>query len=459
MEFKKGSGAFLGKGCLTPFFFVLLLAAFSGCSPVTYPEERCREALQEIALKEYKIPHIDVEFVGTTLGVYLPLNELFALDFKEAIMSGKVTDMESLFQPTEAAIDKVEDVLFSMSRVMLSTDKKIDFYYLQATDVEKSGMELVFTGQIDDVKRVRFWDIPRSEYRKRILHEFRLNRAALWHKPVRHFFRDLNEADAATVGKLYFPKTAKEKWAREFLFADAAGKVLPKGSAEWKVLDLRSIPIQDDDIVVYAKVEVSSRDKKMPAFPPKTMEYLFHISTKGEGEKIRRIIPLIYLDGKGTEAGLSFTKDMVYQSLPSWETEFKVPDITMGEFLSRQLTRRLQETVAQDERIYNTFTNVKPLFRYEKSSEPSFSFNVIAPLRNAKQAGVSNGGIHEDMLYLWELAAREFVDVLRSYSFQDYKSLKFEVSQDGHDRVWVATKEGLDLFRRNRKKLQSVLTY
>ena len=457
---KKGTGWFSLKTSLSLLFFsIFLLAVLQGCGSPTYPEARCKAALQEIALKEYKIPHIEVEFVGTTLGVFLPLDKLFATDLKEALMSGKVTDMESLFQPTEEAIDKVENILFSMSRIMLSTDKKIDFYYLQATDVEKSGMDLTFIGQIDDLKRVRFWDIPRSEYRKRIIHDLHMNRAAIWHRPVRHFFKDLNEATISEVQSRYFPKTPQSKWAGEFFFTDADGSVLPRGRAKWTILDLKSIPIQDNDIVVYAKAEVAPKDPTDTAFKPKVMEYLFQVSTVGDTEKIRRIIPMAYLDDKTATPDFTFTRDMVAKSLPNWETEFKTPNITTGDFLSRQLTRRFQMIAAEDERLSNTFANVKLVVRFEPEPQQSFLFNAVAPLRNPQEVAYApDRGLHEDVLYFWERLAREFVEVLRSYSFQDYKFLKFQLSQGGKTMTWDATREDLELFRRHKKSFKNILT-
>lgn len=439
--------------------FVLLALSFSGCGPATYPEASCKATLQEIALKEYKIPNIQVEFAGTTLGVFLPLEKLFSVDLKEALLSGKVTDTESLFQPAEEAIDKVENILFSMSRIMLSTDKKIDFYYLQATDIEKTGMDLTFIGHIDDLKRVRFWDIPRSEYRKRIIHDIRMNRAALWHRPVRHFFRDLNESAASDLQARYFLHTAQSKWAREFFFSDADGSVLARGRAKWAVLEVRSIPIQDNDIVVYAKVEAVPKAAADPDLKPKILEYLFQISTEGT-EKIRRIIPIAYLNDKTAMPHFTFTRDMIAKSLPSWGTEFEMPNLTMGDFLSRQLTRRFQMTAAEDERIANTFASVKLVVRFEPepASTPYFLFDAAAPLREEKAAAYSPGqGIHEDVLYFWGLVTREFTEVMRSYHFQDYKLLKFQLSQDEKLLTWVATREDLELFRRRKKTLRDIL--
>ena len=66
----------------------------SGCAKVTYPQESVVQALKDIAAKEYGIRNIEVEFVGTTMGVYLPLDQLFSLDFKETMAgrSGHTTD-------------------------------------------------------------------------------------------------------------------------------------------------------------------------------------------------------------------------------------------------------------------------------------------------------------------------------------------------------------------------------
>ena len=188
------------------------------------------------------------------------------------------------------------------------------------------------------------------------------------------------------------------------------------------------------------------------------MEYLFQLKTKGNEEKIQRIIPLIYLDKQMTGPGISFTKALIYESLPTWDKEFKAPDISMGDFLSRQLTRRLQETAVQDERIYNTFANVKLVFRYEKDPQPYFLFSAVAPLREPMQTAYSvKQGIHEDILYLWELAAREFVEVVHSYGFRQYGDLRFEMNQNAGPLVWSVTSENLELFRRHKKKLQDIL--
>ena len=78
------------------------------------------------------------------------------------------------------------------------------------------------------------------------------------------------------------------------------------------------------------------------------------------------------------------------------------------------------------------FASVKLVARFETAPERHFIFNAVAPLRDPKDVAYTTGkGLHEDVLYFWDRAAREFVEVLRSYGFEDYKSLQFQLFQNG----------------------------
>ncbi|HOE68313.1 MAG TPA: hypothetical protein PLH16_01465 [Candidatus Omnitrophota bacterium] len=449
---KQGTGPISPVASLSLFLFTVLFLA--GCTPASYRAEKVKEEIASIAEKEYGIRQCDVRINGTTLGVFLPLDQLFAMDFKEAILSGQVTDMEQLFQPTEKAIDRIEDMLFSMSRVMLSTDKKIDFYYLQAADTEKTGMEMMFLGASDDVKKVRFWDIPRSEYRKRLIYEIQLNRPILWHRPVRKFFADLNTMTRQELKPRYFKGQEDVKWMKEFYFEDATGYPLERAQASWEILDIRSLVLQDRQVVVYAKTRVTPKGAKIP---PETPEYLFHVSVDGEKEKITRIIPMAMMASAFDDPSFPMNRDMILKSLDRWDTEFNVPDMTTGEFLALQLTRRIQMLIGQDERIYNTFSGVKVMLKYEPSKPCHYSLYMTAPSKDIRQKVYSaTGGINADVIYLWELAAREFADVLHGYGYKDWDYLMFFLSQT-KSYSWRASREDLELFRRKKKSLQDTL--
>src|SRR3990167_3663286 len=166
--------------------YILMAALFTGltgCDKATYPEHKVEEAIREICRQEYKIEDVEVKFAGKTIGVFLPLKKLFTTDVRQELLSGNVSSLDSLFEPEPQAMEQLENVLFTISRVLLSSDKEIDFYVLQATDVESTGLQLVLMGYVPDVRRVRLWDISRTEYRKRVLHELKFNRSVLWQKP------------------------------------------------------------------------------------------------------------------------------------------------------------------------------------------------------------------------------------------------------------------------------------
>lgn len=430
----------------------------AGCNQQSYPADKLKESLTEICRTEYGIEDLDVKVVGKTIGVYLPLKQLFAADFKEAIVTGKVRNLETLFEPSPEALEKVEDVLFSISRVILSTDRDLKFYVLQATDIEKTGLQLILMGYVDDIKRVRLWDISRNEYRKRVIHELRLNHSVIWHRPVHQFFQDLEAMTSAELQK---------KYAGRILFTDGGSVPLLqarwRGEAGlpeigWKVQEMKSLQVKKNEALVYAKMGPEFKGPgKHDALEP--IVFLFVLSLREEEPDVMRIIPLP--DRKETDilkkilflAGLS-----IEENLENWEEEFPVEDIPLGPFLAQQITRRVQALISMDERIQNTFREMKLDFQYhEGAKEPShFSLGIEASLRDFNNYSRSSLVFHEDMLYLLNHASREFVDVLRSYKFGDFDYLSLNIAHEPVERI--IGREDLELFRRRKVDLEGLLS-
>lgn len=447
------------------FTFLLALTSpliTAGCiQKSSYPAAEIKESLLEICRKEYGIEDLSVKIAGDTLGVYLPLKKLFAADFKEAAVTGKVRNLETLFEPSPEALEKVEDVLFSISRVILSTDKPFKFYVLQATDIEKTGMQLVLSGYVDDIKRVRVSDISRTEYRKRVIHELRLNRAVLWHRPVHEFFKELEQLTADQIQEKYF-KDALPTATLQNLFLNRLRLSQETGSPwyRWEILESRSTPIQKSEALVYAHVRAGSPGDQSGRnlADPLELKYLFLLSTMEEEARIVRIIPFQYLDQEGGIQNIPFPAELqIERSLDQWEEEFPLEELHVGPFLAQQLTRRLQGLGSTDERVQNTFREIKISFEYHEEKEGSyFSLNLEAALRDFNHYTRHSLIFHEDMLYLLNLASREFVDVLRSYKFGDYQYLRLNVAQDPND--WVLGRDDLELFRRKKIDLQGLLS-
>ena len=428
-------------------------AALAGCTKHSYPSDKIKDALRQICREEYGIEDIDVKTAGETIGVYLPLKKLFAADFKEAAITGKIRNLETLFEPSPEALEKVEDVLFSISRVLLSTDKKFKFYVLQATDTEKTGLQLILTGNVEDVKRVRVWDISRNEYRKRVIHELRLNRAVMWHRPVRQFFKDLENLSFPDLEGKYFGNDLPPGTMQSLFLNKVTQGKEAKPKLQWEIKDIRSALIQKNEVIVYVKVRPHPSGQEGTT----DLQYLFMLSLNEEEAHILRIVPFQYQNQNGEIQNIPFPKELqIEHNLDKWEQEFPLEDLQLGPFLGQQLTRRVQALAAGDERIQNTFRDSKLNFDYsEEPPPPHFALNIEATLKDFNHYSRQSLVFHEDMLYLLNLASREFVDVLRSYQFGDYHYLSLNLPQEPSH--WILGREDLELFRRKKVDLQGLL--
>lgn len=439
--------------------FVLGLA-LTACTQ-TYAPDRVKESIQEICRAEYGIEKIDVKIVGSTIGVFLPLKKLFATDFKETLLAGKtVADVEDLFHPSPEALDQVEDVLFSISRVLLSTELKLQFYVLQATDVEKTGLQLVLIGYVDDIKRVRLWDISRNEYRKRVLHEIRLNRAVVWHRPVTQFFGELEKSPTLEFLQPSFVRPLSPSLVESLFFFNPESS--GERSAHWRLGELRSTLVEPTRVLVHVPVELEYDPQKVAPGAFKVpagsaLEYFMIVSFASEPGRILRVIPISYLDAAGAIQKFPLSNELNFQTDPdSWQIEFPLTEIRLGDFLAEQLSRRTQALLTQDERVHNTFEEVRMSFRYQKDvPQKYFSLELDVKPKGHTPQILQPSALNEDVLYLLNLASREFVDLLRSYQFSDYEFLQLNLVSDPLARILA--REELELFRRNKADLQGIL--
>jgi len=437
---------------------VLIAAlAFSGCYQKSYPGDRLKESLGEIAQKEYGISEVDVKIVGKTIGVYLPLDHLFSADFRESLMSGKVNNIENLFIPSEEAMEKIEDVLFSLSRVLLSTDRDLAFYYLQATDIKKTGMQLTLKGYVNDIKRVRIWDISRGEYRKRVINELRFNRPVVWHQPVRRFFKDLETLPVSFIRDKYFDETIGIEAVENLFMNHVMSNAKEEALYKWEITDIRSAPIRKNEVVVFAEVLPQIFQDEDYLAQGSALKYLFIVSASAQEPRLTRVIPFQFVNDSGDAQEIPLPPELqLSDENVHWQREFELEEIRLGPFLAEQLTRRLQALLSVDERIHSTFQDVKLEYRYHEDNLPSyFSLNLEAYLSDPDMQQIGSVVQHEDMIYLLSLAFREFVEVMRSYDFGDYAHLKLNIAHGQHP--WVLGRDHLELFRKKKIDFQGLL--
>lgn len=436
---------------------------FASCTQ-SYPSDKIKESIQEICRKEYGVENIDVKINGKTIGVYLPIKKLFMTDLKEMMLQGstaKLEELENLFRPSPEALEQVEDVLFSISRVLLSTDRKLQFYNLQATDVEQTGLQLVLVGYVDDIKRVRLWDISREEYRKRVLHEIRLSRAAVWHRPVRSFFSTLEIRPSLEAVAQYFATPLAAELFETLFYTKPQGQGNPK--IHWRLGELRSTLLEPTQVLIHVPVSFeydaqALQAEHKPRIPSgSSLEYFFIVSFLSEPYQITKVIPLTFVDASGQMKKMDVPAELdIEKDIANWETEFSVSDIKVGDFLAEQLTRRAQALLFSDERVHNTFESLQLNFRYhEEAAKNYFSMEMDAKLKADTPWEQAPTALQEDVLHVMNLASREFVNVVRSYHFSDYEFLQLHLASDPASHV--LRPDQLELLRRNKADLQGLL--
>lgn len=204
-------------------FLVSVLAMFAaGCGP-TYPWELVDEAVVQLCKEEYGID-VKVKLAGTTIAVYLPIEDLLGQDFRLS----------------EEARDKVNDVVMSVSRVTLNTDKAINFYIVIAQDPEFPEFEVVIVRYVEDIKMYHYTQISRDDFAERALIEMKLTPQAEKERILRTVFEEfgtdegveeiLNEymsEDVGTIGDIGYWNSEfyiKEISLEEFLALQIASR-------------------------------------------------------------------------------------------------------------------------------------------------------------------------------------------------------------------------------------------
>ncbi|MCX5708747.1 MAG: hypothetical protein NTY14_07275 [Candidatus Omnitrophica bacterium] len=131
----------------------------AGCFPddiqPSYKEADIPVTIKKICREEFKLRVLPIR-VGNTLWVYAPQPRLLHADF------GKKP--EKIFD--EDLLDKARNILTSISRVLLSSDKAPDFFVLVLSDIN-IGLDYSLTANILDIKKSAAGMIPWNEANKR----------------------------------------------------------------------------------------------------------------------------------------------------------------------------------------------------------------------------------------------------------------------------------------------------
>jgi hypothetical protein len=164
---KRKSTLFAATSMVLLFTATLLQTS---CMP-TYPQEKLPDAIKEVCKTEYDMT-VDVAIKGSTLGIYYPMQGL--MDVSMGI--------------SEAAWDKISNLILVASRVVLSTDADIKFYCVITQDERLPELQVVIIKYVDDVKMGMYRNISRSESFKRTLFSVNLTPQARKERSVEQIF-------------------------------------------------------------------------------------------------------------------------------------------------------------------------------------------------------------------------------------------------------------------------------
>ncbi len=407
---------------LLVIFFILV--SLTGCNKPTYPAGKIEESVLALCKNEYKLDNVKVKVIGSTLGVYIPVEGLIDPDMK---LNQKVGE-------------KIENVALSIHRVVTSTDMPLKFYILTARDVKNPGAEFMLTGFVYDVIRVRLFDISRGEYFQRILRDFRFNPAIAGEQKVKELFNALNKntPDTSITGNLkpiFYP-------------IYTIGK---QGTQKIDIVNVKSKELSDHEALLY----VTTSEKYEPAagfeaytaiFPPGFKnEYLILIDLSLFVSPVKEVVSkYFYSNNEIRQRNLKDTFEQYKNSGIVGMDGFPSKDLDLGWFLSQQISRRIKSLFEEDKLLKNTF---KAASSQGELKDKVFQFKFSA---------ASNNNQADSDKIMFSRIIKMSATVLHLYAFEDYKGVEF-INMAGKEKKVYILKEGLEKFRKNQLKIETLI--
>ncbi|MCK5241598.1 hypothetical protein KAR34_04030 [bacterium] len=139
---------------------VLCLPLF-GCK-ASYPTGGVEDTIRELCEKEYGVA-VQVTTRGRTIGALVVMEDILLSDLTFS----------------DQALNKLEDVMLTTSRVTLSSEFDYDFFVVTILDAT-AGIQISFVRYVQDIKRLIMDDISRSDYFQRLLIEVELNTQTIY---------------------------------------------------------------------------------------------------------------------------------------------------------------------------------------------------------------------------------------------------------------------------------------
>ena len=158
-----------------PIVTLAFILTLSGCILIkpTYTKEKIVDSITQLCIKEYSIePRVWLH--GETVWIYLPLPRLINKDLD--------WDKEN--------IEKINKVMLSASRVLLSMKPRPQFLVSIASDTEEYGIDYISIIWIPDIVKYQLNFISRDEFGRRYVTRIQQNPSALSDTTGKHIVKE-----------------------------------------------------------------------------------------------------------------------------------------------------------------------------------------------------------------------------------------------------------------------------
>ena len=152
------------------FSILAILIFLHGCQnqiEPSYKEGNIPELVKKICKEEYSLD-VTTQRTGETLWIYAPLPKILNKEY--GIKEDKIFD--------EEMSEKFRNILTTIGRVLISSDKTPDFFALVASDIN-IGLDYTVIASILDIKKSYAQFIPWTEANKRYVLKFNINPLAM----------------------------------------------------------------------------------------------------------------------------------------------------------------------------------------------------------------------------------------------------------------------------------------
>lgn len=418
--------------------FCVLLFIIAGCGP-TYLDKDLNQQIVKICKDEYNIG-VKVKRVGRTLGVYVPVDGLF----ESTVKIKDATTLEDIFAGIKfgkEAADKLENVSMVLSRAALSTDAPVDFYILIAADTKGSGIQIVITRYIVDMRRVMLGDVSRGDYVQRLLMGVDFDPVPNAKDTVKSFFYDLQQLPPHLLITRYFSKTTNASVVSSNFFLYLAESDY-KEQKRFRVTGLKGLQIARSKVLVKCKVRETYRPargyERFKFLYPSGFEneYLILIDTAYIPYFILEIVPLYSAGAEGSIERLSYPEKFAkYENSSLWdEGDFFLEDVQLPDFLARQLANRIKDLYQAAPGFKNKFSITLVNGEYQPA-ERKFKITLDIKTKRGRK------GEPIDFTEAWRIISQ----VMRRYAFKDYDAVELFNIADARKELMTRT-ELLDKF-------------